>query len=151
MRDMPEAEARALLDRPLLCRDCGDFQMQEMPKGLTRIQCGLLDESGISVGMYVQLDYRLSPTTRLRKYDFSVFKQFSYGACRVYQLTIEQLPAKPKNIHAMPHEHFGCSRIDGPEEWLGWGFDAILNHFCARSNVQFDPIPDGPEILKLKG
>ena len=152
MQDLPEAEARSLLAMPLTCEDPPDWVPERIPKGLARLSCGLIDEDGISARLLLEFLFRRSPKTGIEKFILTVFKLTTHGRQRVYQLEIEKLKVAPKNLHAMPHEHFGDKRICGTKEWFQWSYDDILRKFCAETNIKFKPHPpSGPEAFELRG
>lgn len=151
MRDISEAEARSLLIGQKTCSDPGPWVPQKGPNGMVRIVCGLIDTDGVGTGLFVQLDFRRSPTTRIAKFVFTVFRLTPHGPERVYQLDIEQMKATPKNAHSMAHEHIGSLRIKGTADWLSWSYDSIVNHFCKQTNIAFVPPPAHPELFELVG
>jgi hypothetical protein len=151
MRDISEAEARIILAERKTCEDSGPWIPQKMPTGMVRISCGLVDAEGFGTGLFVQLDFRRSPTTRIAKFVFTVFQSRPHGPERVYQLDIEQMKAKPKNMHSMAHEHIGSLRVTGTTDWFSWSFESILDHFCKQTNITFAPTPTHPELFELVG
>jgi hypothetical protein len=51
----------------------------------------------------------------------------------------------------MSHEHMGSVRTVGDAGWATWGYDEVLAHFCARTNMNFRPTPPHPEHFHLTG
>ena len=152
MQDPPEAEARAWLAGFLVCDDPGEWVHQRLPKGLVSLSCGLVDSDGVGTGLLLELLFRRSVKTDIEKFVFSVFKLTPHGRLRTYQLDIEKFKSPPKNLHSMPHEHFGDKRIIGTSDWFNWSYEEILYRFCSQTGVKFLPAPpQGPEVFELKG
>ncbi len=143
MFNIPEAEARMLLSRPL--RYEGDLpwaKARNRPASLM-LSVGILDGSGTATAMEVELSYRRGASTTT-KYLFSVYIRRSYGKGRVYQLEVTQTRRGIKDRHAQSHEHIGDRRFDGQAVWQNWGYHEVLAYFCSRTNITFDPPPPDP-------
>ncbi|WP_238920911.1 hypothetical protein [Achromobacter xylosoxidans] len=152
MNNVTAEEALALLSSPLICEDCPDWVPGKELKGLLSTSCGLLDSTGRSAKLVAELRFRRSSKTHVAQYVFSVFRRtLPRGLERVYQLDILQWPKPVKDLHQMPHEHFGNERIQGDDSWSKWTYDEVLAHFCARANITFVPPVPHPEELRLKG
>lgn len=150
MRDIPEAEARALLGQKLTCEDA-EWAAPKHPRGTLRLACGLSDENGQNVGLYAEFFFVRSPSTKLAKFKFTVFRATPHGPARVYQLHVEQMKAAPKHPRTMAHEHIGDRRSHGTAGWLSWSYDDVLHHFCKQTGIVFVPSPAHPEHFDLKG
>lgn len=149
MQKIPEEEARALVRKPLFCEDIDDWSPLKVQRGTVVCGAGVLDENGESVRMYVELAYRNTHRTKITTYLFTLFKRYPYGKERVYQLEISQTPKRIKDLHKLSHEHMGSLRTLGDVNWGGWGYDEVLAHFCARTNITFKPRPSHPEEFQL--
>lgn len=149
MRDIPEAEARALLARPLVCPEAPYWTPHRQQLGTNSLECGLVDADGTRAGLHVHLLVHKGPKTQLSTFKFSVF-QMNFGTAeRVYQLHIRQAPRPSSNKHDWPHEHLGDVRRIGDAEWLGWGYAKALERFCSQTNITFLPPVNDPEIFEL--
>lgn len=151
MRSIPEDEARELVSRPLLCEDPPNWTPAKVQAGTMRLGAGILDIHGVGTQMYVELVYRHSHKTKLTVYLFTLFKRYSYGKERVFQLEVTQTPHRMKDSHRISHEHMGSARMVGDAKWASWGYDEVLAHFCARTNINFRPVPAHPEHFQLTG
>lgn len=151
MRNIPEAEARNLVSRPLICDDVGIWTPAKIQPGTLILGAGVVDENGISVQMYVELIYRRSYKTKLTVYLFTLFKRYSYGKERVYQLEVTHPPKRIKDMHKLSHEHMGSCRSMGDAKWAEWEYHDVLAHFCAQANITFRPVPAHPEDFQLTG
>jgi hypothetical protein len=151
MHNILEAEARELVSNPLVCVDVGDWTPIKTQSDTRIVGVGVLDEHGVGVRMYVELVYRRSHKTNMTTYMFTLFKRYSYGKERVYQLEVRQTPVRIKDVHKISHEHMGCARTLGHANWASWGYDEVLAHFCARTNITFRPVPTHPEHFQLTG
>lgn len=151
MRTIPEEEARVLVRNPLICQDCGEWAPMKVQPGTVVLGSGVLDLSGVSTQMYVELAYRHGHRTNITTYLFTLFKRYPYGKERVYQLEVTQTPKRIKDMHKISHEHMGSVRTPGRAEWAAWGYDEVLRHFCAMTNLSFTPPPAHPEDFQLKG
>ncbi|MFO1261918.1 MAG: hypothetical protein U1E84_01020 [Rhodoferax sp.] len=149
MSDTPHKEARALLAKPLICVDIGEW----LPERGDRWGCcsGVTDMEGVGTGLIVQLAFRHSTKTRRKHHQFSVFRQKVGGLERVYQLDVVQFNKTLKNLHDLPHEHMGDQRTPGDAAWSNWSFEEMLQHFCQRTKIEFRPNPTHPESFELKG
>ena len=150
MHDLPEAEARALLQSSRTCPECPDWLPVKGQRETRVTEAGLLDRDGIGIGLFASMLFHLSGTTGLATYKFSVFRVTKWGRERVYQLHVKHLRRPGRDWHQLPHEHFGDRRVDGDASWLGWRYDAALQHFCQATNIAFDPPLPDPEVLELR-
>ncbi|MDB5911201.1 MAG: hypothetical protein JWP34_5318 [Massilia sp.] len=150
MRIIPEDDARALVRNPLTCEDVGDWATLKVQPGTVVIGVGVLDENGVSVRMYVELVYRPSYKTKITRYLFTLFQRFPYGNERIYQLEVTQTPKLVRDMHKLSHEHMGSLRTTGDASWATWGYDEVLAHFCAQTNITFAPSPVHPETFELR-
>jgi hypothetical protein len=151
MRDIPEAEARALLTEQLRCEDAPDWMPLRIQPHTFEIGVGVVDLAGKSVGMYVQLHYRFSLKTKIIKYQFSVFLRQPYGLERVYQLQVNHFPVPVRDAHQRSHEHIGNLRVIGSANWENWRYDDVITYFCKQTNIAFVPDLPHPEHFQLKG
>jgi hypothetical protein len=151
MRNIPESEATALLSAPLLCVDAPDWMPIRVQPGTTQLGADVLDEHGTGVQMYLELTYRHSQKTNITIYMFTLFKRYSYGKERIYQLEVTQTPKRIKDMHKISHEHMGDRRTVGDASWASWGYDEVMAHFCARTRISFRPTPAHPEHFQLTG
>ncbi|MES2756471.1 MAG: hypothetical protein V4693_03780 [Pseudomonadota bacterium] len=151
MRTIPEDEARGLVSAPLLCDDTTGWAPVKVQAGTVRLGAGVLDTHGTGMQMYVELIYRRSHKTNITTFMFTLFKRYSYGKERVYQLEVTQTPKRSKDLHKISHEHMGSARTVGDAKWAGWEYDEVLAHFCARTNITFRPAPPHPEHFQLTG
>ena len=151
MFDIPESEAKALLDQGSCCINCEPWIPHKIIRFLSTATAGTLDGQGVSQGIIVSLDYYSHPLTQIKRYKFSVFKQRPYGLDRVYQLDVIQSKKTLKDAHAKPHEHFGNTRVTGEDAWSLWGYYDALNYFCERTKITFEPPVQTPdEAFKLR-
>ena len=144
MRDIPEAEARDLLIDELRCINCEPWVPLKLSKHTSSASAGTLDSQGANTGIQVDLMYYLHPTTQVKRFVFSVYKQRPYGLERIYQLDV-RTQKNLKDSHAKPHEHFGDRRIDGDDSWAVWSYDDALIHFCKSTKIKFEPSVKSPE------
>jgi hypothetical protein len=151
MRNIPEEEARGLVSRPLICADATDWGAVKIQPGTRIIGAGVIDEDGVGAQMYLELIYRHSHKTKITTYMFTLFKRYSYGKERVYQLEVTQTPRRIKDAHEISHEHMGSARSIGDAAWASWGYDEVLAHFCTQTNITFQPAPAHPEHFQLTG
>jgi hypothetical protein len=144
MSDLSEAEARLLLSHPLRCE--GDLAWAPLPgrRGGRILSVGLLDETGIATPLVVELRCMHAAQASTTRYLFSVLIRERYGQQRVYQLEVNQAPREPKDAHRRSHEHIGDLRLIGHARWRRWSYHEVLTHFCARTNITFDPVPLHP-------
>lgn len=149
MRNIPESEAISFLATPLLCEDCGDWSPIKVQPGSFRLGSGVLDQHGVSAQMYVELLYHHGHRTNITTYKFTLFKRHAFGNDRVYQLEIMQSKMPIKDVHKRSHEHMGATRSIGCAKWASWGYDDVLAHFCAATNLTFNPTPVHPEHFQL--
>jgi hypothetical protein len=153
MKDIPEAEARALFGAPLFCHDAPGWRSHGVTPGLAILESGLVTEDGIRTGLRIQLLFSRSPKTKVVTFKFTVFQLNLRALQRVYQLHVSAVARKPKNWHDLPHEHVGNLRFEGNESWLGWDFQEAMDHFCEVTKIAFIPQltdPDNPEFFELK-
>jgi hypothetical protein len=151
MRNIPENEALDLVSGPLICKDASGWTPIKVQPGTVRLGAGVLDIHGIGTQMYVELIYRRSHKTNSTIFKFTLFKRYSFGKERVYQLEVTQTPRRIKDLHKISHEHVGSTRTIGDAKWANWGYDEVLAHFCARTNITFRPAPPHPEHFQLTG
>src|SRR5690625_1270095 len=152
MNDIPEDEARQLLTRPLFCEDCPEWRPPRGTKGMLQASCGLLDSDGINVQLIVDLIFKRSPKTDVVQYKFSVFRRGPAARLeRVFQLDVTQWPKGFPSDHHKPHQHFGDKRNLADASWSDWTYDEVLKHFCAMTNITFQPPLSHPEELQLRG
>lgn len=151
MRNIPEQEALGLLRHPLACEDVGDWNPVKIQPGTKSLGGGVVDSDGVGAQMYVELVYRRSHKTNITIYMFTLFKRYSYGKERIYQLEVTQTPKRIKDMHKISHEHMGSARSVGHADWASWGYDEVLAYFCARTNITFRPMPAHPEHFHLTG
>lgn len=144
-------EASGLLARPLTGEPPSDWLPAKSQIETFEMTCGLLDEDGAHTRLHVELAYRRSAKTGLKRFKFSVFLRQRYGIERVYQLDVLQSKKAIRDKHSMPHEHFGDRRTNGTESWQNWTFEEILGHFQKRTNIIFRPPPSHPEHFELRG
>lgn len=145
MLDIPESEARALLDQGLRCINCEPWTQHKVNKYLSTASAGTLDSQGIKTGIIVFLAYSLHPVTHFKTYKFGVFKQRPYAPERVYMLEVTQSRKPLKDSHKKPHEHFGDARVIGDEAWSLWSYYEALSYFCERTKITFEPTVQTPE------
>lgn len=151
MQKIPEAEALAIVGELSFCEDIEDWSPMKLQRGTVVCGAGLLDESGQTKKMYVELVYRTSHKTKITKYLFTLFKRFPYGKERVYQLEVTHTPRPIKDAHRRSHEHMGDARTTGGVNWSNWGYADVLAHFSEATNVTFVPAPSHPEAFELLG
>jgi hypothetical protein len=145
MPNISELEARALLERPLRCSDCGSWCSSGKHPGKYWIKAGLADEFGQATGLTVELRCRLAPKGKTKHFVFTVFRRKPYWTDRIYQLEANQARKSLKDRHEVSHEHVGDARILGPDSWNTWKFEQILLYFCGQTNIDFEPRPSAPE------
>lgn len=145
MPTIPEAEARALLSRPQRCEGEFAWSTPKYRRTTRQLTAGLLDESGVATGMYLELVFRYSPKGPITTYLFTVFNGDQYGAERVYQLEVTGAQRRSKDLHKLSHEHIGDYRLDAKANWKDWEYDEVLAYFCARTNITFSPYPPKPD------
>ncbi len=150
MRDMPEAEARAILGQELICRDAPAWSVHRNQPGTFKTECGLVDATGARAGLHVQLLLHVGLKTQLRTFKFTLFRMSLGSPERVYQLHIRQAPKAPGNLHDRPHEHIGNLRRIGDAAWLRWGYAQAIDKFRMTTGIQFVPPVTDPEIFELR-
>lgn len=150
MNDIPEAEARELLQRLTFCELDGEWSPEKTQPGTFAISAGMTDEEGISTMMQVKLCFRRSLKTGIVRYVFSVFKRTPYSLERVYQLDVRQCKKKIKNLHDRSHEHIGDLKLQGADDWAQWEFKDVLAYFCSATNLTFSVGPVHPEHFELR-
>lgn len=148
MRDIPEAEARALFAAPLFCEDIEPWV--PFKPDTVEVTAGVVDADGKSAGLLVKMLYRYSPKTRIRTCQFTVFVRRTYGLERAYQLELNRHPVKIVDAHRWSHEHMGSLRVVGDASWEKWEYDDAIAHFCAQTNISFRPALPHPEHFYLK-
>jgi hypothetical protein len=151
VHNIPEGEARSLLNRPLQCEGCEDWAPLRVQPGSFSVSAGVLDDWGAGTQLQVVLDYRNSHKTKVIRYIFSVFRRQPYGRDRVYQLDVLQTRRPVKDQHKRSHEHFGDARLPGAPAWADWDYDEVLAYFFKQTNIKFDPKPPHPEHFQLRG
>lgn len=149
MIEVPEAEAKALLSRPLTCEDAPAWSFNKLKPGLAGLECGLIHEDRSRSGLHIQLQFARSFKTQLVSFKFTVFKVNLGAPQRVYQIQVNAVARKPKNWHDLVHEHMGDARIAGSDQWLSWGFQEAIDYFCKRTNITFLPPASDPEAFEL--
>lgn len=150
MNDIPEAEARALLNRPTFCELDGDWCPEKVQSGTFSISSGLTDSDGVGTRMQVELQFRRGHRTGLVVYVFSVFKRTHHGTDRVYQLHVMQCKKPIKNLHDKSHEHMGALKTEGDDSWSRWSFQDVLEYFCNQTNITMTSGPVHPEHFELR-
>jgi hypothetical protein len=143
MPKISEAEARALLSRPLYC-ECDVAWSPRKKQNAWRLTGGVVDEAGRGTHMFVQLDYTHLTKPPLTKFLFSVFIDNGFTTDRVYQLEVVQALRAPKDRHSHSHEHIGDQRVIGHALWQQWDYDEALAYFCAQTHIAFIPVPSRP-------
>jgi hypothetical protein len=151
MRDIPEHEARTLLNRPLRCEEWGEWVPLKTQPATSAVGAGVLDEFGLGTRLYVEFLYRRDHKTKFTYYSLTVFKRNAYGRDRVYQLAVNQTAKPLKDRHRLSHEHFGDKRVECEAEWGKWSYDEVIAYFCARTKIVFAPKPPHPEHFQLRG
>jgi hypothetical protein len=151
MRHIPEEEALGLVSGPLVCEDAPGWTPIKFQAGTVRLGAGVVDAHGVGTQMYLELIYRRSYKTNITIFMFTLFKRYSYGKERIYQLEVTQTPKRIRDLHKISHEHMGSTRTIGDAKWARWGYDEVLAHFCARTNLTFRPVPPHPEHFQLTG
>lgn len=144
MPTVPEAEARRLLDRQLICEDATVWLPRNHAQTL-QIQAGLMDEAGLKTELFIKLSFKPGLRTSDASYTFSVFRMNSYGLDRVYQLYVSRASKRETDAHRKPHEHFGSLRSVGSAAWQKWGYDEVLARFCTQTKIVFMPAPPDPK------
>jgi hypothetical protein len=150
MRNISEAEALALLAKPLTCEDCTEWQPIKANPSAVKISNGLINAEGVGTGLFVELVFHRGITTRLITFKFSVFRLSSTGSERIYQLHVSQFPKIQKNQHALSHEHIGASRVLGDAKWQKWMYDDVMAYFCKKTSITFIPPCKDPDLFELK-
>jgi hypothetical protein len=151
MQDIPEAEARALLQKLRICEDFPEWAPIRLQPGSFEIAAGVVDEDGKGSGLLVQLLYQHSFKTQIKKYKCSVFQRQAYGLDRVYQLQVNHFTRPIRNPHHKSHQHIGDFRDLGDASWANWSYDDVISFFRSQTNITFDPELPHPENFKLKG
>lgn len=153
MESLDEDEALGILSVPHKVEDADpdDWQLLEKPVGAFEFEQGLLDEQGRNAGLVASLHFYRSPDTQLITVKMSVFRQTKrQPKVRVYQLHIMTQSYDPKSWHDEAHEHIGKGRYL-VKEWSDWNsFNDVLQYFCKKTNITFDPELNDPEQLRLK-
>ncbi len=90
------------------------------------------------------VELKLTDAVAKTRYVFSVFLLNQFSAERVYQLEVNHALREPKDTHRKSHEHIGDQRLNGQASWQHWGYDEVLAHFCAQTNITFTPLPTRP-------
>jgi hypothetical protein len=145
MKSVTREEAEALLSKPLICEDIGDWKYHRLQPSLAKMECGLMAADRSRAGLLVQLQFSRSPKTKLPEYKLTVFKWRHTATQLVYQMHMNGVARAPKNWHDFAHEHMGAERIDGDPVWLTWNFAQALDYFCHRTNITFVPPVKDPE------
>jgi hypothetical protein len=143
MIDVTESEAQRLLGSVSYCDGCTVWADGDV-RGEKIIFAGLIDDTGSRNGLTLKLRYLVGPRSKGKSYLFSVYSLISYRMERVYQLAISQSPKRSKDVHDLPHEHFGQIRTLGTDEWAKWSYAQILEYFSTRTNILFRPTPPDP-------
>jgi hypothetical protein len=142
MPKISEAEARALLSRPLRCEGDIAWTLQKDKPSGKMLSGGVVDDAGRGTHMAFDLKYMSGGTKT--KYVFSVFMLGRSSTERVYQLEVIQARHEVKDEHAISHEHIGDRRLIAPPDWQHWRYDEVLAYFCAQTNISFTPVPPCP-------
>lgn len=150
MKDLPSAEAIALLAEPLLCEDISPWSFNRNRPGLATVECGLMQMDKSRAGLHLQLQFARSPKTGLATFKFTVYRLTLGAPQRVYQLEVNAVARAPMNWHDIVHEHMGDARLQGEEAWLTWGFQEALDYFSKRANITFLPPVTDPEEFNLQ-
>ena len=150
MKDMPENQARALLASPSFAQDVGDWCCNKNRPWHNYIECGLVTKDGTRAGLIMRLEYAYSTATNSKTMQFGVLKSAPYGLQRVYQLTIKQTRKPIKDAHALPHEHWGDTRIPANKDCLSFTFAQAMAHFCQQTNITITPPVEDPTQYRLK-
>jgi hypothetical protein len=152
MQDCSTEQAHILLPgQERLCVGCRPWEPWPLQQGTVIATGGIVDDDGISTGLYAELMFRRSQKTKTVRYKFTVFHATRWGPERVYQLDISQSERPTKDWHHLPHEHWGAERLMGSASWLEWSYDEVLDYFCDRAGLAFDQRPQHPEHFSLEG
>lgn len=150
MQDACHAEALALLSQPSICEDAPDWRPGKDKPWHMGIECGLIRADGIRAGLLLTLEYVFSPKTRITRYQFGIYRALLGGRQRVYQLSISHARKPVKDLHALPHEHYGNQRLPCPPQASAWTFAEALSYFAQRTNLTFRPPVEDPSTFRLK-
>lgn len=142
MFDIPESEARALLQPQLLCGDPGEWIQSKEHPGAYRIAAGLTTREGKPTNMSVELQYLHAGSGT--NFHFTVFLHETGRSQRVYQLEINQSRKHTRDRHRWSHEHVGDKRFLGTEQWDDWDYDEVFRYFCGQTNICFQRLPGVP-------
>lgn len=153
MDSLDEEQARQILSERRYCDDAqaDDWQLLNKPQGAFSFEQGLVTASGMGTGLVVQLNFYRSSDTGLITLKMSVFRHAKrQPRARVYQLQITTKSYSPDNWHDEAHEHVGDARNLVPQ-WKSWRtFGDVFAFFCQRTNIEFRPVLEDPEQLRLK-
>jgi hypothetical protein len=150
MPELPEADARRLLERPLYNGDWTDWKPKSHQSGTVFTSAGIIDESGKRTKLYVELLVRLDAKNKTASYLFTLYRRNLYGIERVYQLSILQCEKLRMDMHSRSHWHMGSGRYLGQVEWDRWSHAEALAYFCREINLTLDPAPP-PVSFPLRG
>ena len=149
MNDLSYAEAKELVSQPRLCEEAPPWKHSTLVKGMVTMECGLLEADGSYAGFQVSLTVSRSPTTKLRAFNFILFRvRFSVRE-RVYQLHLSAINRNPQDEHSQLHERIGDHREYSPAAWLEEDFAQILARFCAGATISFLPPMADPEAFAV--
>lgn len=154
MNDVDYEEALEILGKPKFCEDAADWVMiRQKGQDSFVLQNGLLDETGVSIGMNVILKVHRSKKTGLASYSFGLFRVNLIELERTYMVEAKQSPKKIKDLHSLPHEHIGNVR-QNLEKGMTIDFKTLMARFCKQTNIIFSPsvIEPGeePENFRLR-
>lgn len=149
LNDVPEDEARALLESQYVCEDYREWAPAKAAPEAFHMACGLLDADGSRTNLYVDLYVKVSQKTGIAHYKFSVFRRRPMDG-RVYQLEVKTAPKALRDRHQWPHEHIGSHKEPGDISWAGWGFNDVLARFMLQTKIEFLPPLESPLDFKLR-
>lgn len=93
---IPFEVAKKLLEKPLICRDFGNWIASKKNSYIYEFECGLLDQDEMTCSLHVKFHYFYHPLTKVTSYTLSVFDKQLYGMERVYQLEVKKIKRKLK-------------------------------------------------------
>lgn len=150
MHLISESEARELLNQTLICTDCESWFPEKSSPYTQTASAGLTDGEGVRLQLLLELKVLKHPITRVTKYLFTIYSTYTWGKTRIYQLDIKQTVKSIKNSHNLPHEHYGDLRLNGDDSWQFWDYDEVLDYFCQKTGVIFNPKTPSPTTFALK-
>lgn len=149
LNDVPEHEARALLENRYVCEDYGEWEPARAAPEAFHMICGLLDFDGSRTNLYVELYAKISQKTKIAHYKFSVLRRRPMDG-RVYQLEVRTAPKALHHRHQLPHEHIGTHKEPGDISWANWGFIEVLARFQQQTKIEFRPPLESPLDFRLR-